>query len=107
MKSTTIYDEMRIKVAQEALGGTRVAYLARKYSVTPKTIHNWVKFYKERYGDEAVLSVEERISDSKRVQELENKYEKAVKLLGEKDLEIEILRDLVKKTNPAYKTKSK
>lgn len=107
MKSTTIYDEMRIKVAQEALGGIRVAFLARKYNVTPKTIHNWVKFYKEKFGDEAVPTVQDRISESKRLQDLEDKYEKAMKLLGEKDLEIEILRDLVKKTNPAYKTKSK
>ena len=33
------------------------------------------------------------------------RYDQLKKLLGEKDLEIAILRDLVKKMNPAYRTK--
>ncbi|MBG9564392.1 transposase, partial [Brevibacillus agri] len=37
--------------------------------------------------------------------ELETENDKLKKLLGEKDLEIAILRDLVKKVNPAYRTK--
>ncbi|MFK7695083.1 transposase [Paenibacillus sp. HJGM_3] len=107
MKNPTIYEEMRMKVAQEALSGTRAGFLARKYNVSPKTIYNWVSQYKQKYGAEAIPSVNERIDDSKRLQELEDKYEKAVKMIGEKDLEIEILRDLVKKSNPAYKKDSK
>lgn len=39
--------------------------------------------------------------------ELETENDKLKKLLGEKDLEIAILRDLVKKVNPAYRTKWK
>lgn len=38
----------------------------------------------------------------KRLQEVEARYEKAMKVLGEKELENEILRDLIKKHNPAY-----
>lgn len=41
----------------------------------------------------------------KEFQELEHENDKLKKLLGEKDLEISILRDLVKKVNPAYRTK--
>jgi hypothetical protein len=65
-----------------------------------------VKFYKERFGEEATPSVQERIEDAERVQDLETKMETAIKLLGEKDLEIELLRELLKKANPAYKTNS-
>ena len=36
---------------------------------------------------------------------LESENEKLKKLLGEKDLEIAILKDLVKKTNPQFKIK--
>jgi len=36
------------------------------------------------------------------LQEVEEKYQTAVKILGEKELEIEILRELLKKKNPAY-----
>lgn len=104
MKSNKLYDEQRIKVAQEAINGTKLSFLARKYPVSPSKITNWVKFYKERFGEQATPSVNERIEDAKRVQELETKMDTAIKLLGEKDLEIELLRELLKKTNPAYKT---
>jgi transposase-like protein len=107
MRSNILYDEQRIKVAQEALSGTKLSFLARKYSVSPSTITNWVKFYKERFGEEAIPSASERIEDSKRLQELETKFDTAIKLLGEKDLEIEILRELLKKSNPAYRTNLK
>lgn len=106
MRSNKLYDEQRIKVAQEVINGTKVSFLARKYSVSPSTIANWVKFYKERFGEEATPSVQERIEDAERVQDLETKMETAIKLLGEKDLEIELLRELLKKANPAYKTNS-
>lgn len=102
-----LYQEHRIKVAQEALDGTKVGFLARKYEVSPRSILNWVKEYKEKYGEEAVPSVSQRISDSKRLAEMEEKYSKAMKMLGEKDLELEIMRELVKKTNPAYLKESK
>ncbi|WP_201265928.1 hypothetical protein [Brevibacillus brevis] len=39
--------------------------------------------------------------------ELETENDKLKKLLGEKDWEIAILRDFVKKVNPAYQTKWK
>lgn len=106
MKSNKLYDEQRIKVAQEAMNGTKLSFLARKYSVSPSTITNWVKFYKERFGEAPALSVQERIEDAQRVQDLETKMETAIKLLGEKDLEIELLRELLKKANPAYRTNS-
>ncbi|MEK3982209.1 hypothetical protein MHB77_02360 [Paenibacillus sp. FSL K6-3166] len=34
MKSNKLYDEQRIKVAQEAINGTKLSFLARKYSVS-------------------------------------------------------------------------
>lgn len=37
-----------------------------------------------------------------RLKKLEQRYEKAMKVIGEKELEIEILRELLKKKNPAY-----
>lgn len=102
-----LYEEHRLKVAQEALSGTKVGFLARKYEISPRSIQNWVKEYKEKYGEEAVPTVSQRISDAKRLEELEEKYAKAMKMLGEKDLELEIMRELVKKPNPAYPKKFK
>jgi len=91
------FKELRYKVAQEALAGIKVGVLARKYEVTPKTIRNWVKEYQATFGEDAVPTIDERIDDAKRLAELEEKYNRALKALGEKELEIEILRELVKK----------
>jgi transposase-like protein len=107
MKRNSVFDEIRFKAAQEALSGLKAGFLARKYNVSPKTIHNWVKEYREQYGDAILQSVDTRISESKRLQELEERYAMAMKVLGEKELEIEILRELAKKANPAYQIKLK
>jgi len=45
---------------------------------------------------------DEHVQELQRLQVVEERYEKAVKVLGEKELEIEILRELLKKQDPAY-----
>lgn len=100
------FKEVRYKVAQEALAGIKVGVLARKYDVSPKTIRNWVKEYQETFGVDAIPTIDERLDDAKRVAELEEKYNRALKALGEKELENEVLRELVKKINPASMTDS-
>ena len=100
------FKEIRQKVAQEALAGIRVGVLARKYEVSPKSIRNWVKEYQETFGEDSVPTIDERLDDAKRLAELEEKYNRALKALGEKELENEVLRELVKKTNPASMTDS-
>jgi transposase-like protein len=96
-----VFEEVRYKVAQEALGGIKTGVLARKYEVSPKTIRNWVKEYQEVFGDDAIPTLDERVADSKRLAELEDKYSLALRALGEKELEIEVLRELLKKSQPA------
>lgn len=95
------FKEVRHKVAQEALAGIKVGVLARKYDVSPKTVRNWVKEFQEEFGADALPTIDERITDAKQLAELEEKYNRALKALGEKELENEVLRELVKKTNPA------
>jgi len=52
------------------------------------------------------LTIPVRIgSHNQSTKALESENEKLKKLLGEKDLEIAILKDLVKKTNPQFKIK--
>lgn len=107
MKKKQMVDEYKWNVVKEAMSGIKVSYLARKHEVSPRTIYLWIQEYKDKYGDDIYLSVEERESESKRLAELEGKYEQAMKLLGEKELTIEILTELVKKRNPAYRRDSK
>jgi transposase-like protein len=101
MKRNHVFEEARHKVAQEALGGIRTGVLARKYQVTPNTIRNWVREYQDKYGADALPTIDERVADAQRLVEMEAKYGQAVKALGEKELENQVLRELLKKSSPA------
>lgn len=94
--------EQKEKAAQEVLSGIKAAVVARKYGVTPGTVNQWVRDYREQHGEQDYPYPQEQAEELKRLLEVEKRYEKAVKLLGEKDLEIEILRELLKKPTPAY-----
>lgn len=106
-KRSKLYDEFKYKVALEALSGISVALLARQHQVTNRTVYNWVNEYREKFGEEAVPPADRRITEMKRLEEIEDKYNKAIHLLGEKDLQIAILEDLLKKKNPAYRKEYK
>lgn len=101
-----VFKEVRYKVAQEALAGIKVGVLARKHEVSPKTIRRWVIEFQETFGEDAVPTIDERLDDANRLAELEEKYNRALKALGEKELENEVLRELVKKVNPVSMTDS-
>lgn len=99
--------EQRERAAQEVLSGIRAAVVARKYGVTPGTMNQWVRDYREQHGEQDHAYPQEQAEELKRLLEVEKRYEKAVKILGEKELEIEILRDLLKKPIPAYPKNSR
>jgi transposase-like protein len=102
-----VFEEKRMQIVREALSGVKIAVLARKHEVHPETIRNWVRDYGDQVGQDEIPSTDEQIQELKRLQEVEDKYNKAVRILGEKELEIEILRELLKKKNPAYPKNSR
>jgi transposase-like protein len=87
--------------------GIKIGVLARQYDIHPETIRGWVRMYRDQVDVHELPPADQQFVELKRLQEMEDKYEKAMKILGEKELEIEILRELLKKTNPAYKKNSK
>jgi transposase-like protein len=107
MRTNKVFEEVRIKVAKEALSGIKIGVLARMYEVNAETIRKWVREYRDKVGDNEIPSTDEQIQELKRLQEVEERYTKAIHVLGEKELEIEILRELLKKKNPAYPKNSK
>jgi transposase-like protein len=107
MGSSRWLKEQRDKVALEALSGIKVGVLARRYEVSPSTINGWIRDYREENGDQEYPFPVEQADELKRLLEIEQKYAKAMKMLGEKELENEILRDLLKKPTPAYPRNSK
>jgi len=100
-------EEVKIQIVKEALSGIKVGVLARMYDLHPETIRLWVKEYRDSIPTEEIPATDEHLQELRRLQNVEQRYEKAVKVLGEKELEIEILRELLKKQNPAYPKNSK
>lgn len=94
------FDELRIQVVEEALDRGNVALTARKHGISPYSLYKWLK----QYRDEVEITMGKKKDlnnlNPQTAQEWEQKYEQAAKLLGEKELEIAILRELVKKKYP-------
>ncbi|MDQ0116839.1 transposase [Paenibacillus harenae] len=102
MGGKRLKEETRMKIVREALAGIKIGVLARIYDVHPETIRLWVRDHRDSIPLEEIPMTDENIQELQRLQDVEERYEKAVKVLGEKELEIEILRELLKKKNPAY-----
>lgn len=94
--------DTQLKIVKEALAGIKVGALARMYDIHPETIRTWVRDHRDSIPVEEIPLSDEHLQEMQRLQEVEQRYEKAVKVLGEIELEIEILRELLKKKDPAY-----
>lgn len=80
-----------------------VSQVAKRHDISDKSIYRWIeqakhKDWKETSTDAKQIS--SYIPNAKEFKEIEVENDKLKNILGEKDLEIAILRDLLKKTNP-------
>jgi transposase-like protein len=94
--------EFKQQIVKEALEVGNGSLVARKHDLSQTIVNKWVRESQGRSGDKTYNKSTPLPQEHKQVI-AEN--DKLKKLLGEKDLEIEILRDLLKKTNPHLKIK--
>jgi transposase-like protein len=100
MKRTRYSKEFKIQVANESIETGNAALVARRYELSPNMVNRWVKEYKEgKFDQDGVQGVSTPLETKKLSQE----NDQLKRLLGEKDLEIAILRDLIKKKNEIKK----
>jgi transposase-like protein len=85
MKKTRFSEEQMVKILREA-DTTPVAEVAKKHGVSDATIYAWRK----RFG--ALEAV-----DVKRLRALEQENAKLKKLVAERDLEIEVMKEVAAK----------
>ncbi len=89
--------EFKQQVVQEAIETGNKALVARRHELSPNLVNKWVKAFQEQGNLD--YSAQEIVSPLE-IKQLEDENDQLKKLLGEKDLEIAILRDVLKKKNP-------
>jgi len=85
MKKTRFSEEQMVKILREADQGT-VVEVAKKHGISDQTIYLWRK----RFGKLEPVDV-------KRLRQLEQENAKLKKLVAERDLEIDVMREVAAK----------
>ena len=85
MKKTRFNEEQMVKILREA-DSQPVAEVAKKHGISDATIYAWRK----RFGSLEPVDV-------KRLRQLEQENAKLKKLLAERDLEIDVMREVAAK----------
>jgi putative transposase len=81
-------EEQIIRILREAeLPGEQVREVCRKYGIAEQTLYRW----RQRYG-------ELEVAEAGRLRQLERENARLKKLVAERDLELEVLKELRAKT---------
>ncbi|WP_433744315.1 transposase [Falsibacillus pallidus] len=91
-------EEVKKKYVRMALENGNYSSIARSAGVDRSTLARWVKVYEDEVRDQMEDPASAILSTEPSKEELKAKYEQAMKLLGEKELEVAMLRNLLKKT---------
>jgi transposase-like protein len=96
MKGKAHPEELKQQIIKEVEETSNIALVARNHGIAPTTINGWLK-NKDIIGKSGPKSGE--FNSSNYVKQVEKENDQLKKILGEKDLEIAILKDLLKKTS--------
>lgn len=99
----TFTEEERVKMVMEALEYGSNCLVAKKYKLNINVLSRWLNNYR-RYG-ETLMPKEPKVK--KVIPNYKKEYEKLKKKIADKDLEIEVLRELIEKKKIAQKKELK
>ncbi len=92
-KNTRYSEELKRQIVKEVEETGNATLVARKHDIVPGTVTRCVRESKSANKTNNPLNIDYSTNSS-----LDKENEQLKKLLGEKDLEIAILKDLLKKT---------
>lgn len=95
-----IFEELKKKYVRMALETNKYASTAKAAGVHPDTFRKWMKEYETEVRDEMESEGVSLKGPEPTEKEYKKKYELAMKLLGEKELEVAVLKDALKKNQP-------
>ena len=96
-KKIEALEEVKRNYVRMALEKGNYASVARIAGISRDTLTRWIKEYEDEVRDQMEDPASAILSTEPTKEELKSKYEQAMKLLGEKELEVAMLRNLLKK----------
>jgi transposase-like protein len=100
MKGKPYTAEQKEQILQEVDDTGNIALVARNHNIPSTTINTWIKKRNTSVTHSSTRGPKSsNFNSSTYNKEIEKENDQLKKLLGEKDLEIAILKDLLKKTN--------
>ncbi|MCT8978539.1 transposase [Clostridium sp. CX1] len=109
MKGKSYTKELREEIIREVQEVGNVSLVSRRHGISKSTIFTWIKQSKNKDkikvkpGRKTLIEGDKKLEND--LTEVTKENDQLKKLLGEKDLEIAILKDLIKKANPQLKIK--
>lgn len=86
MKRKRYSEEQIVRVLEEASSGTPVTEVCRKYNISNPTFYEW----KKKYGGMSA-------SDVRELRAVKEENQRLKRLLAERDLEVDALKDVIEK----------
>jgi transposase-like protein len=95
-------DEFKEQIIRECQETGNIALVARRYEISPNTIHTWLRKYRQRGSVKTLPRVETARTKAmeQRLKEVSLQNDQLKRLLAEKELELAILREVRYLKNP-------
>lgn len=97
-KKIEALEEVKRNYVRMALESGNYSSIARHAGISRTTLRKWISEYEDEVRNQMEDPTSAILSTDPTKEELKAKYEQAMKLLGEKELEVVMLRNLLKKT---------
>ncbi|QOY37199.1 hypothetical protein AWH56_006075 [Anaerobacillus isosaccharinicus] len=98
-KKVEVFENVKKHYVRMALETNQISSTAKSAGVHRHTLKQWMNEYETEILDQMDAETDSVLPPKVSTQEYKKKYEMAMKLLGEKELEVAILKEALKKND--------